>query len=256
MLCYSFFIGCGESNTPKATVKNFIISLKKLDFDKASFFLTKETQPIFFTTKTELQSSWDFEKKIRISDSLSKKEIIKDYDLDHLTEIVVNKNAIVHSSDGTNEITLEKTNGDWKIICTKDFLDEILIGNNEGVELAYNELSTYFQEQVDIARTIIMTSPNTETAALKKKVAEITTLFNDDSEIEMSNISIMNSKQNDLHKLMLDFLKTKNVQSDIGSELEYCEKKIQTSKLNYNSEVSDNRYGFGQNRNFKLIPLN
>ena len=90
-----FFIGCKENNSPKATVANFILSLKKLDFEKASSFLTKETQPLFFITKTELQGSWNFQREIKNSESLSNKKIIKDYDLDHLTESVVNNNANV-----------------------------------------------------------------------------------------------------------------------------------------------------------------
>ena len=250
------FIGCKEKNSPKATVADFIISLKKLDFEKASSFLTKETQPIFFNTKTEFQTAWNIEQEMKISDSMSKKEIVKDYDLEHLTESIMNTNAIVQSSDSSSKIILEKVDGTWEIVCTENFLNEILKGKDESVEKAYNVgLITYFQEQVDVARGIIKFLPNTEVTAIKEKIAEITSLYNDDTEKEMSNILIMNSKQNELQKLISDFLKPMNNQSDIANEFEHCKERIIQSKLEYNRAVSEYKSGFGPKRNFKIIPV-
>jgi len=276
ILIIPFFIGCKQNNPPKNIVAKFILSLNKLDFDKAASFLTKETQPIFLETKTELQNSYDFKTKMKNSEYLSDKKIIEDYDLDHLTESMINNNAIVQSSDSSSQIILEKINGIWKIVCTKNFLNQILIGNskneyvtdsstnttdnfsissqNKSLAEAYSDLITYFQEQVDITRTVIKASPNSETTALTKKIAEITNLYNDDTEIEMSNILIINSKQNELNKLILDFLRTTNLHPEISIQLENCEKEIQISRLNYNRAVSDYKSGFGLKP--KTIPLN
>jgi hypothetical protein len=251
LLTTSFLFGCSNSGTPKETVTTFVTAVKKLDFETAQKYLTDETRAIFTDEKNNFQNSSIFQNEMTRSKSLTDNDIIKDYGLDNLLEITVDKNATVFTKDSSNKIQLEKVGGSWKIICTKYIINGLLFENQklEAVRSAYKTLLENYKRKTDLLLNIIGETQSPETNAIRAKIKEIDNLGSG-----LANSFDFGTKQNELETLSFDYLSKVNPLSDLAIQLEGTKNRILLASRDFNYTVIDNNSGFGQK--IKILPAN
>lgn len=242
-----FLFGCSSSDTPKGTVSAFVAAVKKLEFETAQRFLTDETKTVFSDAKNIFQNSSSFQDEMIKSKSWNDNDIIKKYGLDNLIETTVGKNATVFTKDSSNKIQLEKVEGSWKIICTKNITNGLLFENKylETVKAAYKTLQENYKRKSDLLINIIGATQDSEANAIKAKIKEIENLGSD-----FTKAFDFGTKQNELEDLSSTYLSKANRLSDLAIQLEGTENKITLARRDFNDAVIENNSGFGQKINY------
>ena len=271
---------CKYEQTPKDTVKNFILTLKKLDFGKSEIFLTETSRPTFNDFKRIFQSSYKFDDELKSSQVLTANEIINSHSLDSLTETISGNNAIVYSKNKFDKISLEFINGKWKIACTTGFLSAIFdkkISNNFWNLM--NETINASSRREYYLNKIIDTATNAASNEIREKENELIALFgkkemvimdkegNSDAnspiycytQVDSSNFLKFCSLQNELTDLIFG----KYILPHITVVSTYYYKNliaeeffIEEQKKKINSIIKRNDVGFGEKINFQDIPVN
>ena len=245
-LCFSialFLFGCSNGDTPKETVLNFIIAVKKMDFENAQKLVTDETVAIFSSEKLRFQNSSSFSEKMIQNKSLNDKDIIKEFGIDSFFESIVGKNAVVFEGDSSNKIQLEQVDGAWRILCSKKLFNSILYREDYeyDVVLAYQTLQSDYKRKGSLVRELTDYKSNVTSVKLNNKLKEIDELGSD-----ISNVLIYNEKQIELAELLSVYLKTVDVKMDLVVQLEGTENRIRVGRRNFNEAAINYNKGFGK----------
>ncbi len=269
-------VSCNKQKNPKEKIKDFVLTVKKLDFENAKHLLTTESQNVFDNFKTKFQNSYEYEKELKKSKTIKDNEIINNYNLNSLTELVSGNNAIVYSNDSIRQISVEKVNDEWKIVCKEEFLSDIFSKTeiNRFDKRIEEMIKNYCAREYFLNR-IIDTATNLESKKIREKEKEIIKVFGKKDyiirvdydrstsfsvscylNIDSSNIIKFSDLQNDLTDLFQDYWRTRPVSDYLLKKVIQLELDIENEKEYFNLFYKNNQFGFQERIRFKQFMLN
>lgn len=241
-------------NSPKSIVKDFVLNLKKLDFEKSLSYVSNESKSNFLNAKKEFQTSSYFNNIMSRDHQLTDADIIKYYDLDNMTETIKGNNAIVKF--GSQSTTLEKSNDRWKIVFIPKLLDEILVEPYFRANLGslFSMVESNYYRRSDIISNIVRTASsanNFDKSTIQNIInarSSIMQIKIDSRDFSIEKIQQFKAAQNQLTKALENLisvsenypeLRNNNSFRDLITQLSGAEKRVQVSIKDFNESVTE-----------------
>ena len=256
---------CSLIDSPKDIVKNFIVSLYKLDFEKAQSFVSDETKKDFNEVKSSLQTSNIFKQIMNSNSALTEEDINKRFSFKNMNENNIGNNSIVELRN--IQFNLEKNNGKWKIVFTRKifnivFFEPYYSGNI--IEL-FKFVQSDYQRRADLIPNLLMTL-NVESNFEKSVITDVVNSRTSAAQIKIDPNDLTSGMllqfkdaqeklSQSLERLLLVSENYPNLNSNeafknLKIQLESSENRVKVSISNYNLAVKDYNMMFDKKYEF------